>query len=309
MAKKQVLRCRGLLILMTLASGCSIRSLATRALANSLAGSGSNYSSDEDPELVEAAVPFGLKTMEQVLADQPRHVGLLTALASGFTQYAYAFVQQDADRLEDRDVAAARRAQRRLRKLYLRARDYGLRGLEVRHQGMSSALTDPKGNQRDSVLAMTKREDVSLLYWVAGSWALAISNSKDDLELIGQLPAVEAIMARALLLDESYDDGAIHDFYVTYDGGRSEAEGGGVEKARAHLERVLQLSKNKKLSPLVSFAETVSVARQDHEEFRRLLNQVLMADVDQAPAYRLANTIAQQRARWLLGREKELFAD
>lgn len=309
MAKKQVLRCRGLLILMTLASGCSIRTLATRALANSLAGTGSGYSSDPDPELVEAAVPFGLKTMEQVLGDQPRHVGLLTALASGFTQYAYAFVQQDADRLEDRDVAAARRAQLRLRKLYLRARDYGLRGLEVRHQGVTAALTDPKGARKDGALGLLKREDVPLLYWVAASWALAISNSKDDLELVGQLPAVEAIMARALVLDESFDEGSIHEFYVVYDGGRSETEGGGIEKARGHLERALQLSKNKKLGPLVSFAETVSVGRQDHAEFRRLLNQVQMADVDQAPAYRLANTIAQQRARWLLGREKELFAD
>ena len=97
-----------------------------------MAGSGSTYATDDDPELVRDAVPFGLKTMEGVLAEKPRHRGLLTALASGFTQYAYAFVQSDADAADlDGRLYAARAGRARARKLFLRARDYGLRGLEV----------------------------------------------------------------------------------------------------------------------------------------------------------------------------------
>ena len=68
-----------------LLTGC-VRSLATGALADALSGT-SSLSSDDDPELVRDAAPFGLKTMESLLPEQPHHKGLLTALASGFTQY------------------------------------------------------------------------------------------------------------------------------------------------------------------------------------------------------------------------------
>ena len=87
--------------------GCSIRKLAVNRIGDALSEGGSTFASDDDPELIEAALPFSLKLMESLLAQSPRHEGLLRALTSGFTQYAYAFVQQDAERLEDRDLAAA----------------------------------------------------------------------------------------------------------------------------------------------------------------------------------------------------------
>src|SRR6266436_5437874 len=88
-------------------SGCSIRRYALNQAADALAGSGASFASDDDPELVKAAAPFSLKLMESLLAENPRHSGLLTAAASGFTQYAYAFVQEDADRTEPIDLTAA----------------------------------------------------------------------------------------------------------------------------------------------------------------------------------------------------------
>ncbi len=88
-------------------SGCSIRRYALNKAADALAQSGTTFASDDDPELVQAAVPFSLKLMESILAENPNHVGLLTSAASGFTQYAYAFVQQEADEMEQHDLAAA----------------------------------------------------------------------------------------------------------------------------------------------------------------------------------------------------------
>ena len=89
---------------------------------------------------MRAAVPFSLKLMESLLAESPRHQGLLFATASGFTQYAYAFVQQDAEELEGRDVEAALAMRNRARRLYLRARDYALRGLDAAHPGFADQL-------------------------------------------------------------------------------------------------------------------------------------------------------------------------
>ena len=122
-------------------SGCSLlRRYAVDQFADAVAHSDTALSSEEDPELVRAAAPFNLKLLESLLAESPQHQGLLSAAASGFTQYAFAFVQQDADELEARDLAAAEALRTRARRLYLRARNYGLRGLAVNHPGFPECL-------------------------------------------------------------------------------------------------------------------------------------------------------------------------
>jgi predicted anti-sigma-YlaC factor YlaD len=49
------------------------------------------------------------------------------------------------------------------------------------------------------------------------------------------------------------------------------------------------------------------VASQDRGRFDELLKQALAIDPDAAPSRRLANVLAQDRARWLLSRAEELF--
>src|SRR5205807_290979 len=105
---------------------------AVRAFGDALAHPGTTYAADDDPELIAQAAPFSLKLIESLLESSPKHEGLLLAAASGFTQYSYAWVQQRADFVEDTSVARAAALRLRARKLDLRARDYGLRGLDVR---------------------------------------------------------------------------------------------------------------------------------------------------------------------------------
>ncbi len=285
-------------------TGC--RTILLRAGASAVASSGDTYASDDDPELVRAAVPFGLKTMEGLLAEQPSHVPLLTALASGFTQYAYAFVQADADAadLEGR-IVPAREGRARAKRLFLRAREYGLRGLDAEHEGLAAKLRSVRDPAK--ALAEARREDVPLLYWTASAWALAISNGKEDMALVSELPVPVAMMERALALDEAWNEGAIHEFFVAFDATRTAAEGGGPERAKAHLDRALALSMNKSLGPRVSFAEGVLVRSQDRAEFTRVLEEVLRADPEAAPRHRLANVLAQRRARLLLDHADDLF--
>jgi predicted anti-sigma-YlaC factor YlaD len=287
-------------------SGC--RSAALSVAAGAVSGPSTAYASDDDPELVRAAVPFGLKTMEGILEQKPKHEELLTSLAAGFTQFGYAFVQQDADLADwNGRIDEARAGRDRARKLVLRARDYGLRGLDVRHEGMAAKLRAGGPGVGEALKAARDKADVPLLYWTAAAWALAISNGKADMALVAQLPAPVAMMERALALDEAFDEGAIHEFFVTYDATRTAAEGGGPERARAHLERALQLSMNKKLGPRVSWAEGVLVQKQDRAGFTRVLEEVVRADPGEVPRYTLANVLAQRRAKALLAHADDLF--
>jgi hypothetical protein len=114
-------------------------------------------------------------------------------------------------------------------------------------------------------------------------------------------------MERALALDEAWGEGAIHEFFVAYDATRSAAEGGGPERVRQHLERALALSGGRKLGHRVSYAEGVLVQAQDRAQFIRTLEEVVRADAGEVPRYRLANILAQRRARALLAHADELF--
>ena len=284
-------------------SGCSITGYVKKKAADAVAQSGTTFASDDDPELVKAAAPFSLKLMESLLAENPRHEGLLTATASGFTQYSYAFVQEEADEVEPTNFAAAEKMRVRARRLYLRAQRYGMRGLEVRHPGFEKALL---ANPKSAVHVATKA-DVPLLYWTAAAWASAISLSKDNPDLIGQIPAMEALIDRALELNESYGDGAIHSFLISYEMSRPGAAGDPAARARQHFDRAMVLSHGNSAAPLVSLAEAVTIQKQNVKEFESLLNQALAINPDAQPDIRLLNTVMQRRARWLLSRKSELF--
>jgi predicted anti-sigma-YlaC factor YlaD len=294
-----------LLVIVTFANaGCSVKKFAIRKLANSLASqSTSSFATDDDPELIGDALPFALKLMEGLLDQVPQHRGLLFAASSGFTQYSYVWVQQPADEVEQKDVAQAKQMRLRARNLYLRARDYGIRGLEVKHQGFGTQLRrDPK-----SAVLVARKKNVPLLYWTAVSWGAAISVSKDDADLVADQPMVEALVDRSLELDPDFDQGAIHGFLITYESARQGAKGDFAVRSREHFDRQVAWTEGNLASPFVALAETVSVSKQDRSEFESLLKRALAIDPNPKPAWRLNNIVMQRRARWLLSREDDLF--
>lgn len=291
-----------LLVLALFSLGC--QRLVVNTVAGSLSGEGLAYAADDDPELVREAVPFGLKTLESLLESSPENDKLLLSAASGFTQYGYAFVLQDAQMQEDTHPELVREQYQRAKKLFKRAWQYGFRGLEARHKGFADSIR----SDRARAMREMKKTDVPLLYWSGAALAAQISISKDDMTMVGRLPEVEALMARALELDEAYDDGAIHEFFVAYDS-RSPSMGGSLDRAREHFDRVMVITGESKMAPLVTWAESVAVQQQDKKRFLELLDQVLAFDVDKQPRYRLVNLIAQRRARWLKSRVSDLFVE
>ena len=197
-------------------AACSPKTYALRQVADAISatGEGSALARDDDPDLVRDAVPFALKTMESLADRLPDHLPLRLAMARGFTQYGYAFVQQDAD--ESADPVRAKELRDRAARLYLRARGYGLEGLRMA-RGVSEEQLRGKEQARTEALGKVTREEVPLLYWTMAAWGAAIAQRKTDLELVGDVPAVAAMLDRALALDEAYDMGALHEFAIQFD--------------------------------------------------------------------------------------------
>jgi predicted anti-sigma-YlaC factor YlaD len=295
----------GLLFLALFAGGCSIRSMAVNAMARSMQESSVVYARDDDPELVEDAMPFLLKTVEGLLEEKPDHAGLLLTACQGFTSYAQAFIAVPADVVEEADLDAARAQRERASRMFVRARGYGLRALELAHPGIGDSLTASP----ERALSVTKPEDVPVLYWLGASWAGAINVGKSNMELMADLGVANAILQRANALDADWNEGAIHEVLISLEAALSGGYGGSIEAAREHFQRALELSHGERLGPFVSLAEAVCIKEQNVTEFQSLLHQALAIDLDQAPDYRLANTLARRRAVWLLEHTEDFFID
>ncbi|HEX4459600.1 MAG TPA: TRAP transporter TatT component family protein [Polyangia bacterium] len=293
-------------VLVTMVAGTSgcLKQIALGSVANALSASGNGFGRDDDPELIGDTLPVIIKVMEQLHDSLPKHQELAVALTRATTSYGVAYIADDADRVEEKDVQAARKIRLRARRMLLRARKYGLAALDISVPGLGAALLGNDRDKRAALLAKTKKGDVAALYWTSAAWGAAISNAKDDMELVGQLPQVNELAARALALDESFEEGAIHELYINLAASQNDRKA-----AKEHFDRAVQLSHDKKLSPLVTYAEAVCVDAQDKKEFSRLLDKVLAFDVDSDPDHRLVNILSQRRARWLMSRIADLFAE
>jgi predicted anti-sigma-YlaC factor YlaD len=293
------------LVLAALPSCTMIKRKAIGSLGDTLASGGTVYEADDDPDLVGQALPFGLKLIESLLAEVPDHPGLLLAACRGFTTYTYAYVHLDADIVADRDIALARAMRARAGRLYRRARAYGLRGLERKHPGIGARL---QGDPR-AAAAELEQDDLPLLYWTAAALGLGISANRNDPEMLARLPEVNALIDRALDIDEAWQEGALHEFEIILVGTRPGSSIHDLDDIRRHYERALALSGGKRAGLYLTYAETVSVRRQDAGEFRALLERALAIDPDTHVEVRLANLLAQRRALWLLDRIDAMFLD
>jgi predicted anti-sigma-YlaC factor YlaD len=293
-----------IVLVAAVAGGCSIKKMAVNKMGDALAGTGTTFEADDDPDLIGDALPFALKLMESLLAESPRHAGLLLATASGFTEYSYTFVGQRAERAFTENLEESKALRARARRLYLRAHGYGMRALEVRYPGFGAKLEDDPA----AALARVRKRDVALLYWTAAAHGLAISASKDDPELIAQLPMVEAFIRRAMALDEDWNEGSLPEFLINIEASRSGVKATEVQAhIQGYYDEALRLSGGRRASLFVSYAENASIPAQNRAQFQEMLERALSIDPDQRPEMRLATLIAQRRARWMLGRADDLF--
>jgi predicted anti-sigma-YlaC factor YlaD len=285
-----------------LSGGCSLRSMAVNAIVPVLANP-DVYLSEEDPELVRESLPFLLKTIESIIQSSPEQDEALVFACSGFTLFGNAFLQVDADLAEWVDYGSALELRDRASRYYVRARDYCLRSLELRYDGIGEGLRqDPV-----TALAVADDDDVEVLFLLGAAWGLAISNTMAP-DLVADLPAVRALMTRAIELNEGYDRGAIHGALIILESLPPEV-GGSPERAREHFDRAVELSDGLDAAPFVSYATGVLQPAEQRAAWEQMLGRALAIDPDEDTSLRLLNLVNQKRARSLLDHADDLFFD
>lgn len=291
-----VLALRPLLLALCLAlclaalTGCStLRQAALSSAADQLAA----QTDEEDLGLAREASAFYLKLSESLLAEQPGHLGLASRVCSGFTQYAYAFVAFEAEKLASQDARAARQGRERAARLYARAQRHGLAALQQRHPHLVEQLTS------GAPLPPLAADERALAFWSAAAWGAGIALSTDDPERVAELPAVARLADWLADAEPGWGEGSLQALLGTLEAARP---GGSAERARAHFDAARRHGEGRNAGVFVAEAEALASA--DRGAYETLLRQALAA----AAARRtLANDVMRERASWLLATLDERF--
>lgn len=280
-----------LLVFIILFTGCSIERLAVRSTTGLIENSLEAIEEETDLILAEQSIASNLKLLEGLIKSDPNNRNLLLLAARGFTSYALGFVEQENP---ERAVA-----------LYLRARDYGLRGLRQNRQ-FDRAFEQPF-EEFEASLDLVPDRDIPLLFWTANAWAGAIQQNIGDPRSLANLPKVEAMMKVVLERNESFYYAGPHLFFGMILSSKPVMFGGNTERGREHFERALELTRERFLIIKVFYAESYAVQTLNDELFEKLLHEVIEADLDILPAQSLVNTLAKRRAEALLKKKDSFF--
>lgn len=279
----------------SLLSACMPRQLLVNSAADALTAQG--QAEEEDIGLAREASAFYLKVSESLLRQTPGHLPLAETVASGFTQYAYAFVAFEAERLANTDVKAAQQLNERARRLYGRAHRHAMAALNQTSPGFAAALAQPQA----ALWPKLRDEQVGVAYWAAASWGAYIALSKDDPDAVADLPLAVRLAELAWRTSPQHGQGDLASLMGSFEAARP---GGSSAKAAAFFDQAFALSGGKSPGPLVAKAEAIAQAAGDRPAFEALLNQALAVSAGRTD---LSSQIMRQRAQWLLDSADDLF--
>jgi len=214
-------------------TGCAVKPLVMDKVADALSMQG--QSNEDDILLARDASAFYLKLSESVLRETPRNLKLAESVAAGFTQYAYAFVAFDAEKLESQDAKAAHNIRERAARLYLRAHQHAMRALEISLPGFKQAL-----ERNDlQILSKFEQEHVGLAFWASASWGGFISLSKDDSDILADLPLAFNLASLAWKKNPNFKRGGLTSLMGTFEASRP---GGSISLAETYFNQAIAQS-------------------------------------------------------------------
>lgn len=264
-------------------------------IANGLASQGS--APEEDLQLAREASAFYLKLSESVLGNEPGNLKLAEVVAAGFTQYAYAFVVSEAERIESKDARAAQKLRERAVKLYRRAQRHAMAALEATKPGFARAL----GNPDPRAWPKLGEDQVGVAYWAAAAWGALIALSKDSPDTVADLPLASRLASLAWARSPDFGDGALASLMGSFEAARV---GGSAADAAKYFERAAGAAGDRNAGVFVARAEALALPAGDRADFEALLRRALAVSDGRND---LRNAVMRERAQWLLDSADDLF--
>ncbi len=279
---------------LALLTGCSIQQQLLHRAGDLL--SVETSSTDDDLELLMHASAYQLKLSESLLEEIPDHLKLAESVTRGYTQYAFVFLMDEADRVESESIQRASVLRARAAKMLTRAKSVGLKSLYRKYPDLKDHLQEKMAKKPIKI----SRQDVGLVYWSMAAWAGAISLSKDSPDVVADLPEVLRLAELAWQSHPEFDHGALASMMGTLELSKP---GGRPDTAEKYFNLGIEW-RGTQVSPLISKAENWAVTTQNKEAFTVLLNQAIELA---RPHNDLTNMVMRRRAQWLLDSADNLF--
>jgi hypothetical protein len=270
--------------------GCTIQSVALRSVDSLFDNTVAALMREGDLQFAESAIAGDMKLLEAVVDSDPTNVKYLQLACMGFASYALAFAE---------DIPA------RALLFYSRALAYGERGLIARGIPKSAFASDAATMR--SALGKLGKGDLPLVFWTASAWGSVIKLQQEEPDAIAAIPTANALMEWVKEREPDFFYGGPFLYFGVYYGSYPPALGGRPDLARENFDRAIASCKGKFLMTEVLYARTYAVETQNQPLFMELLTRVVEAPPDILPEQRLANAVAQKRARQLLARAEEFF--
>ena len=278
-------------LLIVLPSACvtsKTMTVASTALLLEDVAKASNRQSDL--KLVREGMPSYLMLIDGMVEALPDNKRLLITAAQSYASYASAFIQD-----EDKAYAIT---------LYAKAKEYALRALE--QNGFKNPLSRPFDDFETGLQKMGTK-DVPYLFWAASCWGSWISLNMRSMEAMAELPRVEAMMKRVLVLDEAFYYGGAHIFMGVLEASKPRIAGGDLNRARDHFLKAIELGNGRFLMAKVYYANYYAKKAFDRELYISTLENVLEIPVAIVPELTLLNTVAHTKAKKMLDEIDEYF--
>ncbi len=310
-------------------AGCQggIQHMAAGTTAQILAKAQPALQMESDYELAARAIPGALKTIEGFYVADEQPV-LREILTEGYCQYATAFVEDEwevakfAKKLDDVDYQNERAS-----KMFTRCMNYALMDLPG---GFDKDLfgTPEQAAKRINSVGLGNRTP---LMWLGVGLGGMINHNLTRVEMLAYLPTVKVILERVVAIDTAQRgqiDGTKHvpcDASCTVHlatphialgmvySAASAQFGGDAKRATEEFQTALRITADaqhpdgRMLLPRVLMAYRIGIMTNDRKLFHDQLSKVLETDPAIWPEQRLANEVAQRRARRYLSHEKDLF--
>ncbi len=255
-----------------------------------LEGVAKSANKQSDLRVIREGMPAYLMLVDGMVEAVPDNDRLLITAAQAYASFASAFVE-DADR----DYAIA---------LYAKAKKYALRSLEIR--GLKNPVSKPF-NEFEAELNNLGKDDVPYIFWTGTCWGSWIRLNLGSMAALAELPRVEALMKRALVLDEQFYYGGPHLFMGIWFASRPKIAGGDLAKSQHHFKKALELSQGKFLITQIYYADQYARKIFDKDLFVSTLEKVLDTPADQIPQLTLLNTVAHKKAKEMLEQVDDYF--
>lgn len=283
------------LLLGALITGCSTRHKGSYEVAQAVAPAGSTdalkaeadaaWAQRSDKTQLQAA----LAKYEQLAAAEPTNREVVARLVRGWYFLGDGHETDEAAKLAAWDTSVS----------------WGKRCLAI--NGDFAALLEKGDEKEATAVRVLGAEDVPCLYWTStalGKWAKLSGLGKT----LANLPTVKAYMTRVGELEPAYFYGGPDRYWGAYYAAIPSFSGQDLGKSKEYLDKSIAAYPDY-LGTTVLLAEFWAVKSQDKAAFEAALNQVLAANPDAIPEVAPENRAEQGKARALLAKTSDLFAD